>query len=196
MSRNSSEFCWCYCWNFYWRRLVINERIIWWPTFILWKQSMAMLSCVALGLCIKKKRFQMKTKLIIIPFLCFFFFFWRNSIGNNFSIIRLKVSNITWKNLIVYERFTAHSLSCLSVNLHTNVHVIFRVSHNLLRDAISHAVTFLTFFYNSVTLKLSIVIWNQMMQFWNGSLVNHAVFCMSIWVAMNPKLLLPQCTIQ
>jgi len=62
------------------------------------------------------------------------------------------------KNLIVYERFTAHSLSCLSVNLHTNVHVVFRVSHNLLRDAISHAVTFLTFSYNSVTLKLSIVI--------------------------------------
>lgn len=37
---------------FYWGRLAINERIIWWPTFILWKQSMTMLSCVALGLCI------------------------------------------------------------------------------------------------------------------------------------------------
>lgn len=73
----------------------------------------------------QKKRFEMKPKLIIIPFLCIFLF-WRNSIGNNFSIIRLKVSNITWKNLIVYERFTAHSLSCLSVNLHTNVHVIFK----------------------------------------------------------------------
>lgn len=73
----------------------------------------------------EKKRFEMKPKLIIIHFLCIFFF-WRNSIGNNFSIIRLKVSNITWKNLIVYERFTAHSLSCLSVNQHTNVHVIFK----------------------------------------------------------------------
>lgn len=39
---------------------------------------------------------------------------------------------------------------------------------------------FLTFSYNSVTLKLLIVIWNQMMQFWNGSLVNHAVLCMTI----------------
>lgn len=125
MSRNSSEFYWCYCWIFYWGRLAINERIIWWPTFILWKQSMTMLSCVALGLCIKKKkRFEMKPKLIVIAFTCIFF--WRNSIGNNFSIIRLKVSNITWKNLIVYERFTAHSLSSLSVNLHTNVHVIFK----------------------------------------------------------------------
>ena len=29
-----------------------------------------------------------------------------------------------------------------------------------------------------------------MMQFWNGSLVNQAVFCMTIWVAMNPKFII------
>lgn len=73
----------------------------------------------------EKKKISNETKMNYYSFFMYFFF-WRNSIGNNFSIIRLKVSNITWKNLIFYEPFTAHSLSSLSVNLHTNVHVIFK----------------------------------------------------------------------